>query len=128
MSIFTKIATLRAAATHESAVAMTKAQVAKVAAQLRSESRLNVYPNQFNVAVPFKVTTKTGSGMESVFTNYGTFTSVDVASAVGTIVSASIYGDKALRGNFDAVKAEAHPEMIAWLNDDRNQEIISKVA
>jgi len=103
-------------------IAMTESQVAQVSAKMKAENRMNVYANKFDVKKPYRVQTRIGT----VYTQHGYFTSVDVASAVGTICSKAIFQDKALAGTFDEAIVEAHPEFQAWMVDDRNQEIIAK--
>lgn len=116
----------RASATdHVAKIEMTPKQIEQMSVKLKSQNRMNVYPNRFDVAKPFRVQTRKGNGASAVFTQHGYFTCVDVASAVGTICSKALYGDKALAGEFNPAIVEAHEEFIAWLGDDRNQEIIA---
>jgi len=116
----------RASATeHVAKVEMTPKQIEQISTKLKAQNRMNVYPNRFDVAKPFRVQTRKGNGKSAVFTQHGYFTNVDVASAVGTICSKGLYGDKALAGEFDPAVVEGHEEFIAWLADDRNQEIIA---
>ena len=110
------------------ATPMTDAQIQSMRNQLFKEKRINVCPNRFNSKVPYQVSTRwtDASTKEVTWTNYGRFTNLDVAAYIGSIAGIAIYGSKALRGNFDAAKASAHPECIAWLADPRNQEVILK--
>ena len=106
-------------------IEMTPKQVEDTSAKLRAQNRMNVYPNKFDVSLPFRVQTRKGTGKNAVFTTHGYFTSVDVASAVGTICSKALYGDKALAGEFNEEIVEAHTEFQSWLKDDRNQAILA---
>ena len=116
----------RASATeHIAKIEMTPKQIEQISTKLKAQNRMNVYPNRFDVAKPFRVQTRKGNGASAVFTQHGYFTSVDVASAVGTICSKALYGDKALAGEFDPAIVASHEEFIAWLADDRNQSIIA---
>lgn len=110
------------ASTMVAKVKMTEEQVTRLSAKLKESNRMNVYPNSFDVNKPFRVQTRRGSE----FTTHGYFTNVDVASAVGTICSKALFGDKALAGAYDESVVENHPEFTAWLADERNQAIIAK--
>ena len=109
-------------------VAMTPEAIETLGAELKAQGRLNVYPNRFNVDKPYSVSMKDGMGSKAVFTNYGAFTDVDVAAAVGSLVSAAKFGVSALVGNFDADVAEASPVFQKWIADERNSEVMTKVA
>jgi len=115
----------------EAKVPMTEAEVTGLKIRLFDDKRLNVYPNKFDRTVPYSVRVKsTKSAIEAgakEWTTHGNFTSIDVAAAVGSLVSLSIYGGKAMRGNYDQAKAEAHPEFAAWLGDERNQAVLAAV-
>jgi len=127
MTLLTSLSTMKRASANEhvAKIEMTPTQIEQMSVKLKAQNRMNVYPNRFDVAVPFRVQTRKGSGKSAVFTQRGYFTNVDVASAVGTICSKALYADKALAGEFDPAVVEVHPEFIAWLADDRNQEIIA---
>jgi len=127
MTLLTSLSTMnRASASERKAkIEMTPIQIEQISDKLKAQNRMNVYPNRFDVAKPFRVQTRKGSGKSAVFTQHGYFTNVDVASAVGTICSKALYGDKALAGEFDPAVVEAHAEFKEWLTDDRNQEIIA---
>ena len=127
MTLLSSLSTMkRASATERVAkIEMTPKQIEEVSNKLKAQNRMNVYPNRFDVAIPFRVQTRKGTGSNAIFTQHGYFTNVDVASAVGTICSKALYGDKALAGEFDAAIVEGHEEFKAWLTDDRNQEIIA---
>ncbi len=98
-------------------VKMSELQVRKLKLELREGNRANVYPNQFDVQVPFHVSIKKGKE----FIEFGDFTDVDAATAVGTIAGLTVYGIKARRGSYDKAKAQVHPEYVAWCADPANQ-------
>lgn len=124
MTIFNKLNTLRAASAHKAQTPMTEEQVAQVNSKLRAQNRVAVYPNKFNIDRPFSVACgKRGEKLR----NFGTFTNVDVAAAVGTIVSLYTFGQSALKGNFDQSVAENHPEFLEWLKDDLNADVVQAV-
>ena len=110
------------------ATRMTDAQYEAIRKSLFAEKRVNVSPNRFNSKVPYQVSTRWTDNTtgETTWTNYGRFTDLDVASFVGTLAGMAVYGTKALRGNFDAAKAQANPELKAWLEDARNAEAIAR--
>ena len=118
---------MKRASSHETSakIEMTPKQVADVSAKLKAQNRMNVYPNKFDVEVPYRVQTRKGSGKAAVWKQHGYFTNVDVASAVGTICSKAQFGEKALAGEFDAAVVAEHEEFKAWMSDDRNQEVIA---
>ena len=124
MSILNKIAK-NSVNTAVEKVQMSDQQVELLKTKLKADRRLNVFPNKFDTKTPYRVT------MFDKETNkhkqYGYFTNVDVAAAVGSIVSAYKFGDKALLGNYDEAVVESHEEFKAWMADDRNQEIIACV-
>lgn len=132
MSILSKLDNLRSTNDFTPKAAqepMTKEQVANMKAKLKDQGRsMNVMPNQFDKNRPFKVRAKlkgTSGNNNSDYKTYGTFTSVDVASAVGSLVSAAEYGVTAIRGNYDQAVVEAHDEFKAWLEDSRNAEVLA---
>ena len=127
-NLLKSLSTMKRASSSErtATIEMTPAQVEQISEKLKAQNRMNVYPNKFNVAKPFRVQTRKGNGQSAVWTQHGYFTNVDVASAVGTICSKALFGDKALAGEFNPEVVENHEEFIAWLSDDRNQEIIAK--
>tara|TARA_R110000744_G_scaffold208461_16_gene327219 strand:+ start:1685 stop:2119 length:435 start_codon:yes stop_codon:yes gene_type:complete len=124
MSILNKLASLSKTVVTDERVEMTEAQVAKCKLALRRDNRgYNVFPNQFDVKVPYRVTIR---GFDQKWANYGAYVSADVAAAVGTIVSAAYYGAKAKAGSFDAAVVEADPEFALFLANPRYADIISK--
>lgn len=123
MSLLSKLKTLDAVTNTAGRTPMTEKQVVALKARIRTENRgYNVHPNTFDVSVPYRV----ALNYDKVWHNYGNFTSVDVAAAVGSIVSAAFFGEKAKAGVFDATKVEAHEEFIAWMADPRNVEVIAQ--
>lgn len=125
--LLNSLKTMKRASEHTAVVKieMTPKQVEDLSEKLKSTNRMNVYANKFDVALPYRVQTRRGYGTNAVFVQHGYFTDVDVASAVGTICSKALYGDKALAGEFNADHVSSHNEFKAWMSDDRNQEIIS---
>jgi hypothetical protein len=121
MSILSKLSNLKKAADVAPKTAMTDAQVKALATELKEANRVNVYPNQFDIDKPYRVVVRKGKE----YTNHGYFTDADVASAVGSLCGVAAFGDKALAGDFDAEKVEAHEEFQAWMADDRNAEVIA---
>lgn len=105
-------------------VPMTAPEVAGLKAKLYKENRMNVYPNKFNRAIPYSVRVRQGNE----WTSHGNFTSVDVAAAVGTLVSASLFGAKALQGNYDQAVVETHPEFTAWMANEKNADVLRRLS
>lgn len=103
-------------------VPMTEEQIKKLGEGLKAKNRMNVFANRFDINRPFRVQVRVGS----TWHQYGNFTEINAAAMIGTICSKGHFGDKAKAGEFDAEKAQAHPEFIAWMADERNAEIISK--
>jgi len=125
MSILKKIATVQKASENTvTKVEMTKLEVAQCKAAIREKNRgFNVHPNIFDRANPYRV----AINYENKWHNYGNFSSADVAAAVGTIVSAAFFGEKAKGGGvYDEAVVETHPEFLAWLEDARNADVIAK--
>jgi len=113
------------ASEHKAKIQMTAKQEEEISTKLKAQNRMNVYPNRFDIALPFRVTTCKGRGANAEFKQHGYFTNVDVASAVGTICSKALFGDKALAGEFNPEIVEGHAEFTTWMADARNQEIIA---
>ena len=123
MSILSKLANLNKASNTTSRVEMTNEQVEQCKEALRRDNRgYNVQPNRFDLAQPYRV----AINYENKWHNFGNFTSADTAAAIGTIVSAAFFGEKAVAGSFDAAIAEADQEFITWMADARNQDVIAK--
>jgi len=127
MTLLKSLSTMKRASASErtAKIEMTPKQVEDISTKLKAQNRMNVYPNKFDIAQPFRVTTCKGRGANAVFTQHGYFTDVDVASAVGTICSKGLFGDKALAGEFNPEVVENHEEFLTWMADARNQEIIA---
>ena len=126
MSILSNLSNLKPVSATPAKEQMTDEQVTAMRKKLREQNRMNVQPNKFDKATPFRVAAKVKGTQE--WKTHGYFTSVDVASAVGTLVSAAQYGDKAMRGEFDESVVENHPEFKAWLADERNADIVAAVS
>lgn len=124
-SILAKLKNLRTTSGKEAEVPMTEQQIAQCKAALKRDSRgPAVQVNKFDLNTPYRVTVN----FDDKWTNHGLFTSADVAAAVGTIVSASVFGDKAIAGLYDEAVVEAHEEFQNWLADSRNADILVRVA
>lgn len=131
-ALLSKLSNLKKATNENARVEMTDEQFERIKNGLRSKNRgYNVQPNKFDVAVPFRVAVNYSGAIEGIpvsknqWYNFGNFKSVDVAAAVGTIVSAAFFGDAAVAGVFDAEIAEASEEFQTWMNDPRNQAVIA---
>ena len=123
MSILSKVSKIQLTS-GETKVEMTPKQVEQCKLALKRDLRgPAVQPNKFDVAAPYRVTVN----FQDKWTNHGTFSSADVAAAVGTLVSASVFGEKARSGQYDEAKVEAHDEFKAWLADPRNVDVINRV-
>tara|TARA_R110000765_G_scaffold41889_2_gene89005 strand:- start:310 stop:693 length:384 start_codon:yes stop_codon:yes gene_type:complete len=123
MSILDNIKRTRVEFVSVPKIAMTEEQVASVYADLKDQNRLNVYVNKYDIAKPFRVAVK----FNEKFTNHGVFSSADVASAVGSIVSAYMFGPKALVGSFDQAAVEGSEEFQAWMANSKNAQIVKQV-
>lgn len=100
---------------------MTPEAVKTLKDKLTAEMRMNVYPNVFDINLPYRVAVR----YDNVITNYGNFSDIDAATCVGTIASMSKFGSKAIRGNFDADKAVASQEYQNWLVNPRSADTIA---
>ena len=101
---------------------MTKQTVEKLKAKLKKEMCINVYPNQFDIKKPYFVSTR----YKDENFSHGVFVNLEVAKMVGNIASLSLYGRKALASKIDDMAAvQSDPEMIEWLSDERNADVIS---
>ena len=105
-------------------VPMTEEQYSELRDELFNGDTVNVMANKFDVNRPYRVTVK----KDGKYNNYGAFTSLDVASAVGTICSRYQFGQNSVIGAFDQEAVEAHPEFAAWLSDNRNAAIVKQVS
>jgi hypothetical protein len=123
-SILAKLKNLKPATGQSAQTPMTEEQVKQCKAALRRDLRgPAVQVNKFDLAKPYRVTVN----WEDKWTNHGVFSSADVAAAVGSLVSASVFGDKALAGYYDEAKVEASKEFTDWLADSRNIDVLSRV-
>lgn len=123
MSILNKLKTLDLAKAEGGRTPMTEEQVKKCKEAIRVKNRgYNVHPNRFDISKPYRV----AINYNNSWSNYGDFASADVAAAVGTIVSAAYFGDKAKAGQFDQAKVENDEVFNEWLADDRNQDVIAR--
>lgn len=123
MSILDKLNDLKKAniADITTRIPMTEQQIKHLSAKLKADNRVSVYPNRFDKDHPFQVTVR----KNGEFTNYGTFTNIDVAAAVGTIASKANFGDRAIAGKYNQDIVEKHPEFLAWLAHEKSQETIA---
>ena len=105
------------------AVPMTLTQAQAVKDLLRSEGRgYSLQVNSFDINVPYRVSINYANKWD----NYGSFASVDVAAAVGSIVSRGYFGKIAKIGKFDATVVANDPAYKAFLADSRNVDIIAR--
>lgn len=123
MSLLNKLNNVKKAADTETRIPMTEAQIADMKVRLKAQNRLNVLPNTFDVKTPFRV----ALNYKNEWTNHGFFTNVDVATAVGSLVSLAYFGDKAIQGEFNQEIAENHPEFKAWLANPLNADVLKKL-
>lgn len=123
MSILTKMSALKKTTATDAKTPMSPQDVLNCKAALKRDNRgYNVQPNSFDIATPYRV----AINYDNKWHNFGNFKSADVAAAVGSIVSAGFFGDKAKAGDFNAETVEADQEFMSWMNDERNTDIISR--
>lgn len=123
MNLLNKLSNMNKSVANAGKVKMTPDQIKQCKAALIRDNRgYNVAPNQWDIAVPYRV----AINYNNEWNNFGNFASADVAAAVGAIVSAGFFGDKAKVGEFDAAKVEASDEFKTWLADPRNASIIAQ--
>ena len=102
---------------------MTPQQIENCKAAIKRDNRgYNVQPNKFDIANPYRV----AINYSNKWHNFGDFESADVAAAIGTIVSAAFFGEKAKLGQFDAAKVKKDPNYTVWLADPRNVDLIAR--
>lgn len=124
-NILNRIAKMDKSTTTSGKTKMTPEQIkACKAALIRDNRGYNVQPNQWDLAVPYRV----ALNYDGEWHNFGNFVSADVAAAVGAIVSAGFFGDKAKAGEFDGTKVESSAEFKTWLADSRNASIIAQAS
>lgn len=125
MSLLSKLANLNKADNTTAKREMTPLEMEQCKEALRRDHRgYNVQPNKFDFNQPYRV----AINYENKWYNYGNFTNVNVAAAIGTIVSVAFFGEKAKAGEYDPAIAEADEEFIAWMADTRNAEVIAKAS
>jgi len=95
---------------------MTDDYAEKLSEVLRTEGRSNVWPNKYDMNKPYRVSVQ----KRGKYQQYGLFTDIEAAAAVGTIAAMAVYGKKAIQGTYDAEAAEKSPEFIAWAADSQN--------
>jgi hypothetical protein len=121
-SIFAGLKKVRKASEQETRTEMTESQVNALKIKLRAANKINVFPNKFDLAKPFRVSLN----FDNVWHNFGEYTNVDAAAAVGSIVSVAFFGEKAMQGDFDHEVAENHTEFKAWIADPENAEVLAR--
>ena len=103
---------------------MTDAQANALKLKLRKGNRINVLANKFDVNKPYQVSIN----FSNKWHNFGTFLNIEVASAIGSLVSLAFFGaDKAKKGTFNAVMAENDVEFKAWVEDPQNAEYVNNI-
>lgn len=123
MSILKKLQGMNKSVVTESRTEMTDKQVLQCKEALRRDNRgYNVQPNRFDINTPYRV----AINYQNEWNNYGNFKSADVAAAVGSIVSAAFFGEKAVSGEFNEEAVENNEEFLAWIADPRNADVIAK--
>lgn len=131
-ALLDRLSNLKKATNENARVEMTDEQFERCKAAIRTKNRgYNVQPNKFDIATPYRVAVNFTGTVEGIpvsknnWYNFGNFKSVDVAAAVGTIVSAAFFGEAAVAGEFDAEKAQANEEFTSWMADPRNAAVIA---
>jgi hypothetical protein len=123
-SILAKLQNMKKSTGSSSKVEMTPEQVQQCKTALKRDLRgPAVQPNKWDINQPYRVTVN----FDEKWSNFGQFKSADVAAAVGSLVSASFFGDKALAGTYDEKIVEASEEFVTWLGDSRNAEVLARV-
>tara|TARA_R110000851_G_scaffold213839_2_gene366457 strand:+ start:1108 stop:1563 length:456 start_codon:yes stop_codon:yes gene_type:complete len=123
MSILKTLNNLSKVTATAARVQMTDEQVVSCKAAIKRDNRgYNVQPNRFDITAPYRV----AINFDNNWHNFGDFASADVAAAVGTIVSAAFFGEKAKLGNFSEDVVEADQTFAAWIADSRNADVISR--
>lgn len=125
MSILNKMNNLSKAVAGAGKVPMTDEQVVQCKKALIDNNRgYNVQPNKWDISMPYRV----AINYNNEWANFGNFSSVDVAAAIGTIVSAGYFGENAKAGDYNQEVAESHEEFLAWMADSRNADIIARAS
>jgi len=123
MSLLDKLDNIATSSFESARVAMTPEQITAISAKLKTQNRINVQPNRFDIDKPFQVSLN----FNNVWHNHGVFTNVDAATAAGSLLSLSYFGSRAKKGSFNKEIAESHPEFLAWLEDEANKEVVKNV-
>lgn len=122
-SILAKLKGMQKSSVNEGRVEMTDNQVEQCKAALRRDNRgYNVQPNRFDLNTPYRV----AINYQNEWSNFGNFKCADTAAAIGSIVSAAFFGEKAKSGEYDAEIVEKSEEFHRWLADSRNAQVIAK--
>ena len=120
-SILAKMSKLNKVDPSKRRTPMTDEQFEMCKEAIRRDNRgHNVHPNRFDINIPYRVAINFNDNWD----NFGNFSSVDVAAAVGSVVSSAYFGEKAVTGEYDMEIAENHKEFTAWLEDERNQDVL----
>ncbi len=123
MSILNKLSNLSKATNTNTKTPMTDAQEKSCKEAIKAKNYgYCVHPNKFDISQPYRV----AINYDNKWSNFGNFSSADVAAAVGTIVSAAYFGTKAKAGVFDVELVEADTTYQAWLADSRNADMIAR--
>lgn len=123
MSILDKMNKLKKTTATDAKTPMSDQNILNCKAALKRDNRgYNVHPNSFDINTPYRV----AINYDNKWHNFGNFVSADVAAAVGSIVSAGFFGDKAKAGDFDSKIVESDEAFATWMADDRNADIIAR--
>jgi len=125
-ALFAKLAGVKKATNENIQVPMTAEQSTTLAKKLRDGNCINIYPNNFNVKVPYRVSIRLTVDGKAVWKQFGYFSRINAAKAVGNIVGLATYAENAMASEVDMDAAMKEPEFQAWLVDARNQEIIAR--
>jgi hypothetical protein len=131
-TLLSSLSNLKKASNTNARKEMTEAQYEKCKAAIRAKNRgYNVQPNRYDVKKPYRVAINYSGVIEGIpeskskWYNFGEFSNVNAAAAVGTIVSSAFFGAAAVMGEFDHEDAEASEEYQNWLLDSRNAVVIA---
>ena len=121
-NILTKLAGMNKSVVTDARVEMTPVQFEQCKAALRRDNRgYNVHPNKFDMANPYRV----AINYQNAWSNFGNFKCADTAAAIGSIVSAAYFGEKAKSGEYNPEIVANSEEFQAWIEDSRNEEVIA---
>jgi hypothetical protein len=129
-SIMAKLSAHRNASTHVATVRvadvpMTTAQATALNTKLQGENRVNVHANRKDINTPYRVQMVVGGKYERP---QGYFKNIETASLVGTLVAVSRFGERAIVGHFDEIKAMQDEELHVWLNRPANAKVKADTA